>query len=85
MADSPFRVLLVDDEPLARGMLREMLKGDPQTEIIGESINGKEAIEAIRKLSPDLIFLDVQMPDLGGFEVLAELGNDVPYDIFVTA
>lgn len=85
MADSPVRVLLVDDEPLARTMLREMLKDDPNTEIIGESVNGREALEAIRQLSPDLIFLDVQMPDLGGFDVLAALGKQIPNVIFVTA
>ena len=85
MAESPVRVLLVDDEPLARAMLREMLQGDPQTEIVGESVSGQEALEAIRKHSPDLLFLDVQMPDLGGFDVLEALGNDVPYVIFVTA
>jgi two-component system LytT family response regulator len=89
MADSPLiRVLLVDDEPLAREMLREMLQGDPQVEIVGESCNGREALEAIRNESPDLIFLDVQMPEVGGFEVLSALGKGpgpIPYVIFVTA
>ena len=69
MTDSPrIRVLLVDDEPLAREMLREMLQSDPQVEIVGESCNGREALEAIRTESPDLIFLDVQMPEVGGFD-----------------
>jgi two-component system LytT family response regulator len=85
MADSPVRVLLVDDEPLARTMLREMLKDDPDTEIVGESVNGREALEAIRQHAPDLIFLDVQMPELGGFDVLAALGKQIPNVIFVTA
>ena len=87
MTDSPpIRVLLVDDEPLARGMLREMLAGDPHAQIVGESGNGRDALEAIRKESPDLIFLDVQMPELGGFDVLASLGKEnIPYVIFVTA
>src|SRR5258705_11442517 len=87
MTDSPLiRVLLVDDEPLAREMLREMLQGDPQVQIVGESCNGREALEAIRTESPDLIFLDVQMPEVGGFEVLASLGKEkIPYVIFVTA
>jgi two-component system, LytTR family, response regulator len=87
MPDSPkIRVLLVDDEPLARDMLREMLHGDPDAEIVGESCNGREALEAICKLSPDLIFLDVQMPEMGGFEVLSSLGTGkIPYVIFVTA
>jgi two-component system LytT family response regulator len=87
MTDSPLiRVLLVDDEPLAREMLREMLQGDPQVQIVGESCNGHEALKAIRNESPDLIFLDVQMPEVGGFEVLASLRKEkIPYVIFVTA
>src|ERR1700704_3750095 len=87
MTDSPIiRVLLVDDEPLARDMLREMLESDPQAAIVGESCNGREALEAIRAHSPDLLFLDVQMPEVGGFEVLASLGKEeIPYVIFVTA
>ena len=87
MTDSSLiRVLLVDDEPLAREMLREMLKGDPQVAIVGESCNGREALEAIRRHSPDLVFLDVQMPEVGGFEVLSSLGKEeIPHVIFVTA
>jgi two-component system LytT family response regulator len=86
MIESPLiRVLLVDDESLAREMLREMLQDDPQVTIVGESCNGHEALEAIRTHSPDLIFLDVQMPELGGFEVLEALGKDIPQVIFVTA
>jgi len=87
MTDSPpIRVLLVDDEPLAREMLREMLEGDPYVTIVGESCNGREALAAIRAHSPDLIFLDVQMPEVGGFEVLASLDKEeIPYVIFVTA
>jgi two-component system, LytTR family, response regulator len=86
MIESPLiRVLLVDDESLAREMLREMLQDDPQVTIVGESCNGHEALEAIRTHSPDLIFLDVQMPELGGFEVLEALGKDIPRVIFVTA
>ncbi|MGH9429621.1 MAG: LytR/AlgR family response regulator transcription factor, partial [Terriglobia bacterium] len=87
MTDSPLiRVLLVDDEPLARDMLREMLQGDSQVVIVGESCNGREALAAIREHSPDLVFLDVQMPEVGGFEVLASLEKgQAPYIIFVTA
>ena len=87
MTDSPnIRVLLVDDEPLAREMLREMLHNDPQVVIVGESCNGREALAAIRAHSPDVLFLDVQMPELGGFEVLDSLGKgQIPYVIFVTA
>lgn len=86
MIESPLiRVLLVDDESLAREMLREMLQDDLQVTIVGESCNGREALEAIRTHTPDLIFLDVQMPDLGGFEVLEALGKEIPRVIFVTA
>lgn len=87
MSDSSqIRVVVVDDEPLAREMLREMLQGDQQVTIVGESSNGREAIELIRTVSPDLLFLDVQMPELGGFEVLEELGKGtIPHVIFVTA
>jgi two-component system LytT family response regulator len=87
MADSPLiRVLLVDDEPLALSMMREMLQSDPQVEIVGESVNGREALAAIRAHSPDLLFLDVQMPELGGFELLDSLEpGRIPYVIFVTA
>ena len=85
-ASPPIRVLLVDDEPLARGMLREMLQDEPDAVIVGESVNGREALEAIRTHHPDLLFLDVQMPELGGFEVLDALGKEpLPYVIFVTA
>ena len=86
MTDSPIRVLLVDDEPLARSMLREMLQGDLHVAIVGESCNGREALAAIDLHSPDLIFLDVQMPEVGGFQVLSSLGNrPLPHVIFVTA
>ena len=80
------RTLVVDDEPLARGVIREMLEDDPEVEIIGECINGREAIAAIEELSPDLLFLDVQMPELGGFAVLEALKTErLPFVIFVTA
>ncbi len=83
---SLIRVLLVDDEPLAREMLREMLQHDPEVQIVGECTNGREAVAAIRALSPDLLFLDVQMPEVGGFELLETLGaGNMPHVIFVTA
>lgn len=87
MTTSPLiRVLLVDDEPLARAMLREMLQSDANVEIVAESCNGREAVEAIRTHAPDLVFLDVQMPEVGGFEVLASLEkSQIPHIIFVTA
>ncbi len=80
------RALVIDDEPLARDMIRELLEADPDAEVIGECANGHEAVAAIRQLSPDLIFLDIQMPELGGFEVLESFKtHDVPYIIFATA
>ena len=79
------RALVIDDEPLAREMIREMLEGDPEVEIIGECGNGRTAVEEINSKSPDLIFLDIQMPEMGGFEVLESLNSHKPYVIFVTA
>lgn len=80
------RVLLVDDETLAREMIREMLESDPDAEIIGECINGEEAVAAIEENAPDLLFLDVQMPGASGFKVLETLKNGhMPHVIFVTA
>lgn len=87
MVDSThIRALLVDDESLAREMIREMLNDDPDVEIIGECVNGHEAVEFIETETPDLIFLDVQMPELGGFEVLEKIPKErMPHVIFVTA
>ena len=80
------KVLIVDDEPLARDRIREMLKGDRETLIIGEARNGREALEAITAHGPDIVFLDVQMPDMNGFEVLNTLRvKRMPLIIFVTA
>src|SRR6266850_751284 len=87
MTDAPrIRALVIDDEPLARDMIREMLEGDSEVEIVAECANGREAVAAIKSLSPDLIFLDIQMPELGGFEVLESFGpKNTPYVIFATA
>jgi two-component system LytT family response regulator len=80
------RALVIDDEPLARDMIREMLESHPEAEIIGECAGGREAVETIKTLSPDLIFLDIQMPELGGFEILESFKDSpAPYVIFVTA
>ena len=80
------RALVVDDEPLARAMIREMLEGDSEVEIVGECANGREAVEAIKSSTPDIVFLDIQMPEIGGFEVLESMdANARPYVIFVTA
>jgi two-component system, LytTR family, response regulator len=79
------RALVVDDEPLARSNICVLLRGDPQIEVVGECGSGAEALAKIRSLKPDLVFLDVQMPECDGFEVLEQLGNDVPAIVFVTA
>lgn len=80
------RTIIVDDELLGRAVIREMLRGDNEVEIIGECASGREAVEMIRQLQPDLLFLDVQMPVMDGFEVLQALdATHLPLTIFVTA
>jgi two-component system LytT family response regulator len=84
MKSTPIRAIIVDDEELARGLVREYLAPYPDVEIIAECANGFEAVKAATELKPDLIFLDIQMPKLSGFEVI-ELIDDPPAVIFVTA
>ncbi|HVT73605.1 MAG TPA: LytTR family DNA-binding domain-containing protein [Lacunisphaera sp.] len=80
------RVLLVDDEPLARERLRALLRAEPAVEIVGECASGREAIAAIKAAPPDLVFLDMQMPGCDGLQVLAELPEAKrPAVIFATA
>jgi len=80
------RVLIVDDEPLARARLRRLLAREPDLEVLGECANGLEAIAFIRQHRPDLAFLDVQMPEVSGFDVLRALPADTwPAVVFVTA
>jgi two-component system LytT family response regulator len=80
------RVLIVDDEALARGRIRKLLVDEPGLEIVGECANGPDAIAFIREQRPDLVFLDVQMPEVSGFDVLRALPPDIwPAIIFVTA
>jgi two-component system, LytTR family, response regulator len=81
---SSLRVLVVDDEALARQVLREYLEALADVEVLAECANGFEAVKAIAERSPDLVFLDVQMPKLDGFEVLELAGRTTPV-IFVTA
>jgi two-component system LytT family response regulator len=78
------RVIIVDDEPLARAVLREHLNAHADVEIVGECANGFEAVKAIAELAPDLVFLDIQMPKLDGFEVVELAGAKTHY-VFVTA
>jgi two-component system LytT family response regulator len=83
---APIHVLVVDDESLARRNLTVLLRDDPDIASIVECGSGPEAIEQIKKSKPDLMFLDVQMPECGGFDVLELLGREVPSTlIFVTA
>src|ERR1700693_1348610 len=80
------KALIVDDEPIARRVLREELETVPEVVIVGEAENGKEALQQISKLQPDLVFLDLQMPVMGGFEVVRNLGHDhLPVVVIVAA
>ncbi len=80
------QTLIVDDEPLARSRLRRFLAQEPNIEVVGECASGSEAITFMRDRKPDLLFLDVQMPEVSGFDVLRGLSPDrVPAVIFVTA
>src|ERR1700691_1712367 len=76
--------VIVDDEELARGLAREMLKPHPEVRVLAECANGFEAVKAVSELKPDLLFLDIQMPKLDGFEVLELVGRDIAV-IFTTA
>jgi two-component system, LytTR family, response regulator len=78
------RAVIVDDEELARQILREFLSSHPEIELVAECANGFEAVKAVAELKPDLVFLDIQMPKLDGFEVLELIGNDAAV-VFVTA
>lgn len=84
--EPPLRVLIADDEPLARQRLQDLLTAEAGVEVVGTAENGREAVEAIRTLQPDLVFLDVQMPGLTGTDVVREIGPAaMPATIFVTA
>ena len=80
------RVLIVDDEEIARQRVRRLLDREEDVEIVGEASDGAQAIDSIRLLAPDLVFLDVQMPEVDGFTVLERLRPDfAPAVVFVTA
>jgi two-component system LytT family response regulator len=82
----PIRVLIVDDEPLARQRLEDLLRAEPGVDIVASVDNGGAAVEAVRSLRPDIAFLDVQMPGKTGIDVVREVGPEVmPLTIFVTA
>lgn len=86
MKNAPIKALIADDEALARKFIRRMLKDDHEIEIVGECSNGREALAMIRKQNPDLVFLDVQMPEMDGFAVLDSIETErLPEIIFATA
>ena len=84
MSEHPLRIVIVDDEPLARSVMREYATSDPTLEVVADCANGFEAVKAVSELKPDLVLLDVQMPKLDGFEVLELIGSEVAV-IFATA
>jgi two-component system LytT family response regulator len=85
MPERLLRVLIVDDEILARQRIEDLLTKEENVVIAGTASDGESAIEAIRELRPDLVFLDIQMPGLSGLEVAKELGGEMPATVFVTA
>ena len=78
------RALIVDDEPPARAQVREFLANEPDVEVIGESGDGREALDLIHRFDPDLVFMDIRMPRMSGLEVLRSEAR-LPYTIFITA
>lgn len=86
MSIAKLKAVVADDEPLARKLIRRFLKQEPDVELVGECGDGKETVAMIRKTKPDLLFLDVQMPELDGFAVLEAIGTaEMPHVIFTTA
>ena len=81
----PITAMIVDDEPLARERIRTLLEAEGDIELLAECGSGPEALEAMKERRPDLLFLDVQMPEMDGFQVLRELGAPLPAVIFITA
>jgi two-component system LytT family response regulator len=86
MSRAFMKALIVDDEPLARRKIRALLAADPDVQVVAECAGGEQAISSINEMRPDLVFLDVQMPEVNGFDVLAAVASDrMPVVIFVTA
>ena len=85
MNGGALRVVIVDDEPLAQQRVADLLAAHDDVEIVGTADTGPSAVETIRRTHPDLVFLDVQMPGMSGFEVARSLGDAMPATVFVTA
>src|SRR5215207_6179769 len=86
MSDRTLRVLVVDDEPLGRQRIEDLLRRETGVELVGTAGDGTAAVDAIRSLRPDLVFLDVQMPRMSGLDVVRTVGAErMPTTIFVTA
>jgi two-component system LytT family response regulator len=86
MSEQRLRTVIADDESLARQLLRMLLLENPAIDLVAECKNGRETIEAVNNLKPDLLFLDIQMPGISGFDVVQELQSDnMPMVIFCTA
>jgi two-component system LytT family response regulator len=85
VSESRYRSLLIDDEPLARRRLRQLLSAAPDFDVVGECSDAREAAELVRTLRPDVVFLDIRMPHLDGFGVQAALRERVRHVVFVTA
>jgi len=83
-APAKIRTLVVDDEPIARARVLSLLRDEADIEVIGECESGQEAISAIETTSPDLVFLDIQMPQMNGLELAKTLGETMPAVVFVT-
>jgi two-component system, NarL family, invasion response regulator UvrY len=80
---SPVRVLTVDDQALFRGIARDVIEATPGFEVAGEAVNGEEALEAVERLAPQLVLLDVRMPDMDGVEVARRLAASHPETVVV--
>lgn len=86
MKKMEIRSIIVDDEPVARNIIKRFLKNDADIKIIGEAGNGQDAVKIIFEEKPDLVFLDIQMPEITGFDVIEQVGTEnLPFIIFVTA
>ena len=80
-----YRVVIVDDEPLARRGVRARLRSEPDFVVVGDCGSGEEAVDTIAATAPDLVFLDIEMPGMGGFDVVSKVGDAMPSVIFLTA